>query len=44
MLWDKIDLAFLHTHMEMPGRDFTMILILFQKHSIDCSGKDLGRG
>lgn len=24
MLWEKIDLAFLHMHMEMPCRDFTI--------------------
>lgn len=24
MLWDKIDLAFLHMHMEMSGRGFTI--------------------
>lgn len=24
MLWDEVDLAFLHMHMEIPRRDFTM--------------------
>lgn len=24
MLWEKIDLAFLYMHMEMPCRDFTI--------------------